>query len=332
MPTNKQWRLASRPSGWVREENFRLAETAIPEPSEGQALVENLWLSLDPYMRGRMSDAKSYVKGLEIGDVMVGQTVGRILESRATGLERGDTVLTQLGWQLYGCAKREQLTKVDGSRVPLTYYLGVLGMPGLTAYFGLKEIGRPKAGETVVVSAASGAVGSVVGQLAKMGECRAVGIAGGPKKCDYVVKELGLDACVDYKDGNFERALKQACAGGVDVYFDNVGGPILDVVLPLMNVASRLVVCGTIADYNADEPYAVKNWRSILVNRIHVQGMIVLDWTGRYGEALQALVAAYAQGRLKTRESVVEGIENAPQGLIGLLKGDNFGKQLVKLA
>jgi NADPH-dependent curcumin reductase len=332
MPTNKQWRLASRPSGWVREENFRLAETAIPEPSEGQALVENLWLSLDPYMRGRMSDAKSYVKGLEIGDVMVGQTVGRILESRATGLERGDTVLTQLGWQLYGCAKREQLTKVDGSRVPLTYYLGVLGMPGLTAYFGLKEIGRPKAGETVVVSAASGAVGSVVGQLAKMGECRAVGIAGGPKKCDYVVKELGLDACVDYKDGNFERALKQACAGGVDVYFDNVGGPILDVVLPLMNVASRLVVCGTIADYNADEPYAVRNWRSILVNRIHVQGMIVLDWTGRYGEALQALVAAYAQGRLKTRESVVEGIENAPQGLIGLLKGDNFGKQLVKLA
>jgi NADPH-dependent curcumin reductase len=332
MPTNKQWRLASRPSGWVREENFRLAETAIPEPSEGQALVENLWLSLDPYMRGRMSDAKSYVKGLEIGDVMVGQTVGRILESRATGLERGDTVLTQLGWQLYGCAKREQLTKVDGLRVPLTYYLGVLGMPGLTAYFGLKEIGRPKAGETVVVSAASGAVGSVVGQLAKMGECRAVGIAGGPKKCDYVVKELGLDACVDYKDGNFERALKQACAGGVDVYFDNVGGPILDVVLPLMNVASRLVVCGTIADYNADEPYAVRNWRSILVNRIHVQGMIVLDWTGRYGEALQALVAAYAQGRLKTRESVVEGIENAPQGLIGLLKGDNFGKQLVKLA
>jgi NADPH-dependent curcumin reductase len=332
MPTNKQWRLASRPSGWVREENFRLAETAIPEPSEGQALVENLWLSLDPYMRGRISDAKSYVKSLEIGDVMVGQTVGRILESRATGLERGDTVLTQLGWQLYGCAKREQLTKVDGSRVPLTYYLGVLGMPGLTAYFGLKEIGRPKAGETVVVSAASGAVGSVVGQLAKMGECRAVGIAGGPKKCDYVVKELGLDACVDYKDGNFERALKQACAGGVDVYFDNVGGPILDVVLPLMNVASRLVVCGTIADYNADEPYAVKNWRSILVNRIHVQGMIVLDWTGRYGEALQALVAAYAQGRLKTRESVVEGIENAPQGLIGLLKGDNFGKQLVKLA
>jgi NADPH-dependent curcumin reductase len=204
-------------------------------------------------------------------------------------------------------------------------------MPGMTAYFGLKEVGRPKAGETVVVSAASGAVGSVVGQLAKMGECRAVGIAGGPKKCDYVVKELGLDACVDYKDGNFERALKQACASGVDVFFDNVGGPILDVVLPLMNVASRLVVCGTIADYNADEPYAVRNWRSILVNRIHVQGIIVLDWRDRYGEALQALSSAYAQGRLKTRESVVEGIENAPKGLIALLKGENFGKQLVKL-
>jgi NADPH-dependent curcumin reductase CurA len=331
MPTNKQWRLASRPSGWVRAENFRLVETALPEPKEGEALVENLWLSLDPYMRGRMSDAKSYVKGLEIGDVIVGQTVGRIVESRAAGLERGDTVLTQLGWQLYGCAKGEQLRKVDGSRVPLTYYLGVLGMPGMTAYFGLKDVGRPKAGETVVVSAASGAVGSVVGQLAKIDECRAVGIAGGPKKCDYVVKELGLDACVDYKDGNFERALKQACAGGVDVYFDNVGGPVLDVVLPLMNVASRLVVCGTIADYNADEPYAVRNWRSILVNRIHVQGIIVLDWSDRYGEAIQALGAAYAKGRLKTRESVVEGIENAPKGLIALLKGENFGKQMVKL-
>jgi NADPH-dependent curcumin reductase CurA len=283
-------------------------------------------------MRGRMSDAKSYVKGLEIGDVIGGQTVGRVLESRAAGLESGNTVLTQLGWQLYGCAKGEHLTKVEGSRAPLTYYLGMLGMPGMTAYFGLKEIGRPKAGETVVVSAASGAVGSVVGQLAKMGDCRAVGIAGGPKKCDYVVNELGLDACVDYKEQNFERALKQACAGGVDVYFDNVGGPVLDAVLPLMNLASRLVVCGTIADYNADEPYAVRHWRSILVNRIHVQGMIVLDWTNRYGEALQALVAAYAQGRLKTRESVIEGIENAPQGLIGLLKGENFGKQLVKLA
>jgi NADPH-dependent curcumin reductase len=332
MPTNKQWRLASRPSGSVRVDDFRLVETALPEPKEGEALVENLWLSLDPYMRGRMSAAKSYVKGLEIGDVIVGQTVGRIVESRAAGLERGDTVLTQLGWQLYGCAKGEQLRKVDGSRVPLTYYLGVLGMPGMTAYFGLKEIGRPKAGETVVVSAASGAVGSVVGQLAKMGDCRAVGIAGGPKKCDYVVNELGLDACVDYKDQNFERALKQGCAGGIDVYFDNVGGPVLDVVLPLMNVASRLVVCGTIADYNADEPYAVRNWRSILVKRIHVQGIIVLDWSDRYAEAIQALGAAYAKGRLKTRESVVEGIENAPKGLIALLKGENFGKQLVKLA
>jgi NADPH-dependent curcumin reductase len=332
MPTNKQWRLASRPSGWVRVDDFRLVETALLEPKEGEALVENLWLSLDPYMRGRMSDAKSYVKGLEIGDVIVGQTVGRIVDSRAEGLERGDTVLTQLGWQLYGCAKGEQLRKVDGSQVPLTYYLGVLGMPGMTAYFGLKDVGRPKAGETVVVSAASGAVGSVVGQLAKMGDCRAVGIAGGPKKCDYVVNELGLDACVDYKDQNFERALKRACAGGIDVYFDNVGGPVLDVVLPLMNVASRLVVCGTIADYNADEPYAVRNWRSILVNRIHVQGIIVLDWSDRFGEAIQALGAAYARGRLKTRESVVEGIENAPKGLIALLKGENFGKQLVKLA
>lgn len=329
--TNKQWRLASRPSGWVREENFKLVDAPVPEPKEGEVLVRNLWLSLDPYMRGRMSDAKSYVKGLEIGDIMGGQTVSEVMESRFSGLQRGDHVLTQLGWQLYGCARGEELTRVDGSRVPLTYYLGLLGMPGVTAYFGLRDIGQPQPGETVVVSAASGAVGSVVGQLAKIAGCRAVGIAGGPTKCQYVIDELGLDACIDYKAGDFKTALEQAAPNGVDVYFDNVGGPVLDAVLPLMNVASRVVVCGAIADYNSTESYGVKMWRSILVSRIKVQGMIVLDWRGRFGEALQALSAYYAEGRLKTRESIVEGIERAPQGLIALLKGENFGKQLVKL-
>jgi NADPH-dependent curcumin reductase CurA len=221
---------------------------------------------------------------------------------------------------------------VDGSRAPLSYYLGMLGMTGMTAYFGLKEIGRPSPGETVVVSAAAGAVGSIVGQLAKISGCRAVGIAGGPEKCEYVVKELGFDDCVDHKAGDVDRDLQKACPKGIDVYFDNVAGPILDSVLPLMNLASRLVVCGTIAEYNATEPYGMKMWRFILVNRIRVQGMIVFDWSERYGEAARVLAGYYAEGRLRARESVVEGLERAPQGLIALLKGQNIGKQLVQLA
>jgi NADPH-dependent curcumin reductase CurA len=242
-------------------------------------------------------------------------------------------VLTRLGWQLYGCVRGDgELNKVDGKRAPLSYYVGVLGMPGLTAWFGLKEIGQPKPGNTVVVSAASGAVGSVVGQLAKIWGCRTVGIAGGPAKCDYVVKELGFDACVDYKAGKLREHLKDACPQGVDVYFENVGGEILDTLFGLVNPFSRIVVCGLISDYNAVEAYAVKNFRSILVNRIKVQGMIVFDWKERYGEGLQDLAAHVAAGRIKYRESVVEGLANAPKGFIALLKGQNFGKQLVKLA
>ena len=327
---NKRVVLASRPAGWVTEENFRIESASVPRPGEGEALVKNLWLSLDPYMRGRMSDAKSYVKGVDIGEVMVGQTVGEVLESKNEKLRKGDHVLTQLGWQLYGCTK--EATKVDGSRAPLSYYLGCLGMPGMTAYFGLKEVGQPKAGDTVVVSAASGAVGSVVGQLAKLWGVRAVGIAGGPEKCAYVVRELGFDACVDYKAGNLYRDLKAACPGGVDVYFENVGGEILDTLLRLMNPYSRIAVCGLISEYNATEPYGYKMLRSVLVNRIRVQGMIVFDWKDRYGEALKALGGYLAAGKLKYRESVVDGLENAPKGLIALLKGGNFGKQLVKLA
>jgi NADPH-dependent curcumin reductase CurA len=216
---------------------------------------------------------------------------------------------------------------VDGARAPLSYYLGVLGMPGLTAYFGLKELGQPKPGETVVVSAASGAVGSVVGQLAKLWGCRAIGIAGGREKCDYAKNELGFDDCLDYKAGKLRDQLKE-----IDIYFDNVGGEILDVALARMKLFGRVVVCGTISDYNATDPYRVRNWRAILVNRLKVQGMIVFDWKERYGEAFKALAGYYAAGKLKTRESVVEGLANAPQGLIALLKGANFGKQLVKLA
>jgi len=323
---NQRIVLASRPQGWVTEQNFRLEKTGLPKPGEGEVLVKNLWLSLDPYMRGRMSEAKSYVKGVDIGEVMVGQTAGEVLESKNPAFKKGDQVLTQLGWQLYGATK--EVMKVDGSRAPLSYYLGVLGMPGMTAYFGLKEIGQPKAGETVLVSAASGAVGSVVGQLAKLWGCRAVGIAGGREKCDYVTRELGFDACIDYKAGKLRDELKEK----IDVYFDNVGGEMLDLVLTRMNLFGRIVVCGMIADYNATEPYRFRNLRAVLVNRLKVQGMIVFDWKERYGEALKALGGYYAAGKLKTRESVVEGLANAPQGLISLLKGGNFGKQLVKLA
>ncbi len=322
---NQRIVLASRPEGWVTPQNFRLEKAPLPRAADGEVLVKNLWLSLDPYMRGRISAAKSYVKGVDIGEVMVGQTVGEVMESKHPNLKKGDHVLTQLGWQLYGATK--EATRIDGSRAPLSYYLGMLGMPGMTAYFGLKELGQPKPGETVLVSAASGAVGSVVGQLAKLWGCRAIGIAGGREKCDYVTRELGFDACLDYKAGPLREQLE-----ATDVYFDNVGGEILDLALARMKLFGRIVVCGMISDYNATEPYRVKNLRAVLVNRLKMQGMIVFDWKDRYGEALKALGGYYAGGKLKTRESVVEGLENAPQGLVSLLKGGNFGKQLVKLA
>jgi NADPH-dependent curcumin reductase len=327
---NQRIVLASHPEGWVTPEHFRIEKAPLPRPADGEVLVKNLWLSLDPYMRGRISKQKSYVKGVEPGEVMVGQTVGEVVESKNEKFKPGEHVLTQLGWQLYGTTS--EAVKVDGKRAPLSYYLGVLGMPGLTAYFGLKELGQPKPGETVVVSAASGAVGSVVGQLAKLWGCRALGIAGGREKCDYVKNELGFDECLDYKAGKLRDTMKEACRDGIDIYFDNVGGEILDTALARMKLFGRVVVCGTISDYNATDPYRVRNWRAILVNRLRVQGMIVFDWKDRYGEALKALGGYLAAGKLKTRESVVEGLAAAPQGLVALLKGGNFGKQLVKLA
>ena len=329
--SNKQVLLARRPQGWVTESDFRIVEVPIDQPGSGDVLVKNEWLSLDPYMRGRMSDAKSYVAPVHLGEVMAGQTVGEVIESQDPRFKPGDKVLTSLGWQLYGVAKASDLMPIDVKRAPASYYLGILGMPGMTAWFGLSEIGQPKAGETLVVSAASGAVGSVVGQLAKIKGCRVVGIAGGRAKCDYVVQELGFDACVDYKAGHLLDDLQAACPKGVDVDFENVGGEILDTLLQLMNRNSRIVICGLIAQYNATTPYCYKSMRSMLVNRIRMQGMIVFDWKDRYAEALQGLARYLAEGKLKYRESVVQGIENAPKGLIDLLKGEHFGKQLVKL-
>jgi len=329
--TNKRVLLASRPQGAVSPENFRIEEAPLPQPGEGEVLVRNEWLSLDPYMRGRMSDAKSYVPPVEIGAVMVGQTVGAVVDSKHPGFKLGDRVLTQLGWQSHGVAKGKELRLIDTKRVPASYYLGVLGMPGMTAWFGLFEIGKPKPGETLVVSAASGAVGSVVGQLAKQEGLRVVGIAGGREKCDYVVKELGFDACVDYRNGRVNDDLRDACPKGIDIDFENVGGEILDTVLRRMNLFGRVIVCGLIAEYSATQPYAYKSMRAILVNRIRMQGMIVFDWKDRYEEALADLGARFAAGKLRYKESIVEGLENAPQGLIGLLAGRNFGKQVVKL-
>ncbi|MDX1374984.1 MAG: NADP-dependent oxidoreductase [Burkholderiales bacterium] len=333
MPTNKAWTLAAYLSGGLpTADNFRLVESPAPAPGDGEVLVQNLWLSLDPYMLGRMTQQKSYTKGVELGDVMTGETVGEVVESKHPGFAPGEKVVGITGWQLYASVKSEILTKVDPSaRFPLSYHLGCLGMPGRTAYFGLNEVGKPKAGETLVVSAASGAVGSVVGQLGKIAGCRVVGIAGGKSKCDYVTGELGFDACVDYKAANLYRDLKEACPKGIDIYFDNVGGETLDTVLRLVNTFARIVVCGRISGYHAAEPYGIRNMGAVLVNRVRMQGIIVFDWADRYAEANKALAGYVAQGKLKTRESVVEGIERAPQGFIDLVNGRNFGKQLVKL-
>jgi len=331
MTTNRQWLLESRPQGSVTEQNFRLAEVPLAATADGEVLVKNEWLSLDPYMRGRMSDAKSYVPPAALGAVMVGQTVGEVVASRDDAFVPGDKVLTQLGWQSHGIARGRDLVKVDASRVPASYYLGVLGMPGMTAWFGLFDIGQPKPGETVLVSAASGAVGSVVGQLAKLHGCRAVGIAGGRAKCDYVVGELGFDACIDHRGGRLYDDLRAACPDGVDVDFENVGGEVLDTALRVMNLHSRVIVCGLVAEYSATEPYAYKRMRTVLVNRIRMQGMIVFDWKDRYGEALKGLGAAVAGGKIKYRESIAEGLDSAPRALIGLLRGENFGKQLVRI-
>jgi NADPH-dependent curcumin reductase len=266
--TNRQVLLVSRPQGAVTEANFRIVEVPLGTPQEGEVLVRNQWLSLDPYMRGRMSEAKSYVPPVQLGDVMVGQTVGEVVVSRDPRFKPGDTVLTQLGWQLYGVAKGSSLTPIDVGHVPASYYLGVLGMPGMTAWFGLNEIGKPKAGETLVVSAASGAVGSVVGQLAKIRGCRVVGVAGGRAKCDHVVDTLDFDACVDHRAEGWPEALRAACPRGIDVDFENVGGAILDTVLRMMNPFSRVVVCGLVAESSASEPYPHTALRSVLVNRI----------------------------------------------------------------
>jgi hypothetical protein len=331
VPPNRQILLASRPTAFPVEANFQLVETPAPQPAEGQFLVRNHWLSLDPYMRGRMDAVKSYAKYLELGEVMTGGTVGEIAASRHPQFAVGEFVTGAFGWQEYALSDGTLVRKVDPKRAPLSYALGVLGMPGVTAWVGLLDIAQPKAGETVLVSAASGAVGSVVGQLAKIKGCRAVGIAGGAAKCEYAVKELGFDACVDYKKGALYEDLMAALPEGIDVCFENVGGETLDTALRLMKPFARIAICGLISQYSATEQYGLRNIRSVLVNRIRVQGFIVSDRLQLWPQALAELGEHVAAGRIKYRESVVQGLENAPRAFLGMLRGENFGKQLVRL-
>jgi NADPH-dependent curcumin reductase CurA len=328
--TNRQILLASRPTGAASVDNFRLVETPLAPLQAGQVRVRNHYLSLDPYMRGRMNDSKSYAAPQPLNEVMIGGTAGEVVESLNPKFKAGDKVVGMFGWQEYGTSDGAGLTVVDTTHVPLSAYLGPVGMPGVTAWYGLNRIIAPKAGETVVVSAASGAVGSVVGQLAKRAGCRAVGIAGGAQKCRYVVETLGFDACVDYKAGNLYEDLKAATPNGVDGYFENVGGEVLDVTLARMNAFGRIALCGMIAGYDG-APLALKHPALILTQRLLVQGFIVTEHADAWPQALKELGTLVAQKQLVYRETIADGLDNAPTAFLGLLKGQNLGKQLVKL-
>jgi NADPH-dependent curcumin reductase CurA len=329
--------LASRPVGEPKPSDFRLEEFPVPQPGPGQVLLKTKWLSLDPYMRGRMSDAPSYAKPVGIGETMEGGTVNEVVASNNESFKPGDIVLGHTGWQTHALSNGAGLRKLDPKLAPVSTALGVLGMPGMTAYTGLLEIGKPQAGETVVVSAASGAVGSIVGQIAKIKGARAVGIAGGPDKCRYVKEELGFDDCVDHRAPDFGEKLKAACPKGVDVYFENVGGPVFDAVLPLFNPFARIPVCGLIAMYNATELPPGPNrlpllMRNVLTKRLTIRGFIVSDFWGKFDDFIRDVPQWIKDGRIKYREDIVDGLGNAPETFMGLLKGKNFGKQLIRVA
>ncbi|KQU83784.1 2-alkenal reductase [Variovorax sp. Root318D1] len=337
MPTNKQIHLDNRPDGEAVASNFKLVAAETPALADNQVLVRHHFMSLDPYMRGRMNDSKSYAQPQPLGQVMQGGTAGEVVESRHPKFTPGDKVVGFGGWQQYSVVDASQpgaLKKVDTTHVPLSHYLGAVGMPGVTAWYGLVKIIAPKAGETLVVTAASGAVGSAFGALAKARGCRVVGIAGGPDKCKYVTDELGFDACIDYRQHpdvkSMSAALKEACPNGIDGYFENVGGYIFDAVLLRANAFSRVALCGMIAGYDG-QPLPLANPALILINRMKIEGFIVSEHMEVWPEALTELGTLVGTGKLKPRESVAQGIESAPEAFLGLLKGKNFGKQLVKL-
>jgi NADPH-dependent curcumin reductase CurA len=329
---NKEIRFAIRPTGMPTLDNFNIVNADMPRPNDGEVLVRTLYISVDPYLRGRMREGRSYVPPFEVGQVIESGAVGEVIESRSPKFQPGDIVTGMFGWRLYNVAKADSLMKVPQG-VPVTTALGVLGMPGLTAYFGLLDIGQPKAGETVVVSGAAGAVGMTVCQIAKIKDCRTVGIAGSDDKNQYLREELGVDAAINYKNPGMQKALKEACPSGVDIYFDNVGGDVSDAVLPLLKHGARIVICGQISLYCLDKPdVGPRPQPYLLVNSALMKGFIITEYAARFSEGVKQLAEWLAAGKLKNAESVVEGFENTPQAFIGLFTGDNLGKQIVKVA
>jgi NADPH-dependent curcumin reductase CurA len=335
--TNRRILLASRPRGEPAPDNFKLVETAVPEPGPGQMLLRTVHLSLDPYMRGRMNAGPSYAPPVEVGNVMEGTAVSAVVKSNLPGFKAGDIVLAGTGWQEYSLSDGEGVRKVDPTLGPISYALGVLGMPGLTAYTGLLNIGKPQPGETVVVAAASGAVGSIVGQIAKIKGCRVIGIAGGEQKGRFVKEELGFDACLDHRQPSLAERLQAACPRGIDIYFENVSGAVFDAVLPLLNKFARIPVCGLVAYYNATGLPAGPDrvpllMRDILVKRLTLRGFIVYDYNSQYPDFISEMSDWLREGRVKYREDITDGLENAPRELIGLLKGENFGKKIIRVS
>lgn len=330
---NKQFVLVSRPAGMPSTENFKLVDAEVPQPKDGELLVRTLFLSVDPYMRARMNDRKSYVDPFAVGEAITGGAIGEVVESRAAAFKPGDIVTGMLPWQLYSVAEASGLHQIDPALAPVTTALGVLGMPGLTAYFGLLDIGKPKEGETVVVSGAAGAVGTIVCQIAKIKGCRVAGIAGSDEKNQYLRDELGVDATVNYKTADLKQELRKACPDGVDIYFDNVGGEVSDVIMTLINHGSRTIICGQIALYNLEQPdLGPRVQPYLLVNSALMQGFIVTDYAPRFGEGVCQLAQWLQAGKLKYAENVVDGFDNTPQAFLGLFAGENLGKQLVKVA
>jgi NADPH-dependent curcumin reductase CurA len=335
MPQGKRIVLASRPVGEPKLSDFRTESYEVPTPGAGQLLLRTIWLSLDPYMRGRMSDAASYAQPVPVGGVMEGGTVSEVIASNDPAFAKGDIVLARAGWQTHAVAGGKTLRKIDPAIAPISTAVGVLGMPGMTAYTGLLEIGKPQRGETVVVAAASGAVGSAVGQIARIKGARAVGIAGGKDKCDYVKRELGFDDCLNHRDADLGVKLKDACPDGIDVYFENVGGAVFEAVFPLLNTFARVPVCGLIAHYNDTEAkppkWAASLMRAVLTKRLTFRGFIVSDFAARHDDFLRDMSQWVREGKVKYKEFVTDGLDSAPGALIGLLRGANFGKQLVRV-
>lgn len=330
---NRQIKLVARPVNYPIESDFSLVESPLPQPGEGEVLIQALWLSLDPYMRGRMRDERSYATPVGLGQVMVGGVAGRIVQSRTPAFREGEIVEGSLGWQEYAVSDGRNLRRVDLGLGPLSTALGVLGMPGMTAYFGFLNIGQPRTGDTVVVSAASGAVGQVVGQISKIMGCRTVGLAGTAEKIDYIVNELGFDAGINYKTENVGSALAAACPLGIDVYFDNVGGVITDAVIDQLNVGGRISICGSISQSNLEEPEPGPRNLGLLVRKqARAEGFLVGQFNNHFEEGRQRIAGWMKEGRIKYREDVVEGLESAPRAFIGMMKGENFGKLLIKVS